>query len=84
MYELDIENKLILISGKDEFIENANKIINNRQEKCEILDCYEMMQANENLEKILDNHEKVVNTTGEKYPSEVFLGYMGTGTLLAK
>ena len=84
LYELDIENKLILIKGKDEFIEKANKIINDRKEKCDILNCYEMMQANESLEKILDKHEKIVNTSGEKYPSEVFFGYMGTGTLLAK
>lgn len=84
LYELDIENKLILISGSNEFIENANKIINNREEKCEILDCYEFVQGKENLEKILDKHEMIVNTTGEKYPNEVFFGYVGTGTILTK
>ena len=75
LYEADIENKLILISGKDEFINKANKIINERNEKCEILDCYEMMQGNKKLEQILDEHEKVVNTAGEKYPQEIFSGY---------
>ena len=67
LYEADIKNKLILISGKDEFIDTANKIINERNEKCEILDCYEMMQGNGKLQQILDMHEKVVNTSGEKY-----------------
>ena len=75
LYETDIEDKLILISGRDEFIKTANKIINERNEKCEILDCYEMMQGNEKLEQILDEHEKVVNTAGEKYPQEIFSGY---------
>ena len=65
LYEADIENKLILISGKDEFIDTANKIINERNEKCEILDCYEMMQGNEKLVQILDRHEKVVNTSAQ-------------------
>ena len=75
LYELDIENKLILISGTDEFIKNANRIINNRGEKCEILDCYEMTQGSDRLEQILDKHEMVVNTTGEKNPNEVFMSY---------
>ena len=75
LYEADIENKLILINGNDDFIERANQIISERKEKCEILDCYELLQGKENLEKILDEHEKVVNTIGEKSPYEVFPGY---------
>lgn len=75
LYEADIENKLILVNGNDEFIERANQIINERKEKCEILDCYEILQGKEKLEKILDKHEKVVNTTGERNPYDIFPCY---------
>lgn len=75
LYENDIKDKLLVISGKDEFINEANKIITNRKESCTILNCYEMMQGSSRLQEILDEHDKVVNTSGEKYPEEVFTGY---------
>lgn len=75
LYECDVKNKLILISGKDEFMNEANKIINNKNERCTILNCYEMVQGSSELQEILDNHDKVVNTSGERYPEEVFTGY---------
>ena len=34
-----------------------------------------MMQGSANLQEILDNHDKVVNTSGEHKPEEVFTGY---------
>lgn len=73
--KLNLTNKLILISGSNEFLNKANSIINNKEENCTILNCYEMMQANENLNQILDAHDMVVNTSGEKKPEEVFTGY---------
>lgn len=73
--EADIKDKILIISGKDEFLNEANKIIENRKENCTILNCYEIMQGSSNLQKILDEHDKVVNTSGEKYPEEVFTGY---------
>ncbi len=76
LYESDVKDKLILISGSDEFIEEANKIINYKKEDCTILDCYEMMQGSSKLQEILDEHDKVVNTSGEKYKEEVFAGYV--------
>lgn len=75
LYESDIKDKLILISGNDEFMEEANKIITRRAEKCTILNCYEMMQGSAKLQEILDKHDKIVNTSGEKYKEEVFTGY---------
>lgn len=76
LYECDVENKLILISGNDQFMNKANAILTNKKENCTILNCYEMLQANSKLQKILDEHDKVVNTAGEKNPEEVFTGYM--------
>lgn len=73
--EVNIQDKFLLISGSDEFMKEANAIINNKEESCTILNCYEMMQGSERLQEILDNHDKVVNTSGEKYPEEIFTGY---------
>lgn len=75
LHECDIKNKLILINGKNEFINEANKIINDRKEECITLDCYEMMQITSHLQEILDQHSGIVNTSGEKSPEEVFTGY---------
>lgn len=75
LYECDIKNKLIIINGKDNFIREANNIIQDRMEKCTILNCYEILQGSNNLQLILDSHDKVVNTTGEHNPEEVFIGY---------
>ena len=33
------------------------------------------MDGSARLQEILDMHDKVVNTAGEKYPEEVFTGY---------
>lgn len=75
LYECDIENKLLLINGDEKFINEANKIINDRKESCKILNCYELIQETTDLQEILDKHDKVVNTSGEKYPFEIFTGY---------
>lgn len=76
IYECDIKDKLILISGNEDFMKEANKIVVNRKENCIILNCFEMMQGSEKLQEILDAHEKVINISGEKNPQEVFEGYV--------
>lgn len=73
--ESDLTNKIILINGSKQFIDEANAIVNNKEEKCTIINCYEIMDGSKNLQEILDMHDKVVNTAGEKYPEEVFTGY---------
>ena len=76
LLECDLKGKLVLIGGSDEFMKEANKIITNRGEDCTILNCYEMMQGSSKVQEILDEHDKVVNTSGEKNPEEVFFGYV--------
>lgn len=75
LYESDVQDKLVLVCGNEEFINKANEIIKEKEEKCTILNCYEMVQSKEKLEEILDKHDMVVNTSGEKYPEELFTGY---------
>ena len=75
LIDANLNEKLILIKGSKEFIKEANEIINHKKENCTILNCFEMMQGSEKLQEILDSHDKVVNTSGEKFPQEVFIGY---------
>ena len=75
LYECDIKNKLIIINGRDNFIREANEILDNKTEECTILDCYEILQGSEDLQRILESHDKVVNTSGEHNPEEIFTGY---------
>jgi len=75
LYEADIKDKLVLVYGEEEFLNNANTIINSRKENCTILNCYEIVQESTKLENILDKHDKIVNTSGEKFAGEVFTGY---------
>lgn len=82
LYNINVQDKLILVYGNDEFIKEANIIINNKNEECEILNCYEIIQGSSKLQEILDRHDKVVNTSGEKYPEEVFTGYTQKVTVI--
>ena len=67
----------IIIVGNEEYIENANKIIEKKIKTGEIniIDCYEVMQFNNNIDSILKNNEKVINTSGEKTIDEMFEGF---------
>lgn len=81
----EIKNKIqeqengnnIIIIGKEDYIENTNKIIENKVKTGEVnvIDCYEVMEFNNNMENILKNHEKIINTSGEKTVEESFEGF---------
>ena len=67
----------IIVIGDEKYIENANEIIEEKIKTGEIniVNCYEVMQFNNNIENILKNHEKVINTSGEKTIQEMFDGF---------
>lgn len=81
----EIKNKIqeqengnnIIIIGKEDYIENTNKIIENKvkQGEVNVIDCYEVMEFNNNMENILKNHEKIINTSGERSVEESFEGF---------
>ena len=75
LLKLNLKNKLILVNGTNEYIKEVNNIINKKEENCVILNCFDMIQGSEHLQEILDYHDKIVNTSGEKNPSEIFTGY---------
>ena len=72
---------LIIIKGSKEYIKTVNKNIERSIEKnkiknnIKIIDCYEVMEFNEGIQEILDEHDKILNTSGEKEINDIFEGY---------
>ena len=77
---------LIIVNGNKDFIEKVNinidKYIENNKNKIEkintkikIVDCYEIVEFNGSIVEILDKHDKILNTSGEKEINEVFEDY---------
>lgn len=86
---LEKENEgevLIIVNGTKKYIEKVNifldKYIQNNLEKIQktnvkikIINCYEIIEFNGSIVEILDNHDKILNTSGEKEINEVFEDY---------
>ncbi len=71
---------IILISGNKNYIEvtnnNINKWLENANIKSiKIIDFFEVTEFNNDIVNILDGHDKILNTSGEREISEVFGGY---------
>ena len=83
--ENNIENLYIIINGDNEYVEKINEKVERINEKNQknvtIIDCYEVLQVNQEINKILNNHDKILNTSGEKEISEVFQGYQKDNNL---
>lgn len=73
------EEILMLIKGSKEYIktvnENIERSIQKNKVNIKIVDCYEVMEFNEGIQEILDRHDKILNTSGEKEISDIFEGY---------
>ena len=81
---IDKENNIILISGSKAFIDGTNcnmkKFFEENIDKFEdvnikVINCYEVGDFNFNITAILQQHDKILNTSGEKEINEVFEGY---------
>lgn len=83
--ENNIENLYIIINGDNEYVgkinERVERINEKNQKNVTIIDCYEVLQVNQEINKILNNHDKILNTSGEKEISEVFQGYQKDNNL---
>ena len=71
---------IILINGSKDYIEKNNCNIEKWLEKSsvsniKIINFFEVTDFNSNIVEILNNHDRVFNTSGEKEISEVFDGY---------
>ena len=65
----DIENIEIINSNINKWLEKANI------KSIKIIDFFEVTEFNNNIVNILDGHDKILNTSGEREISEVFDGY---------
>lgn len=74
-------NYVILVNGKKNYIDMVNKYIekwlqkNKVQHEIKIINCYEITEFNYNITEILDSHDKIINTSGEREIQEVFEDY---------
>ena len=75
----------IIIEGNKGRIEYINRNISKWTEKQEkkiarkqirIINCYEVTEFNENLQDILDKHDKILNTSGIHEIQELYNGYV--------
>ena len=71
---------IILISGNKNYIEVINNNINKWHKKTniksiKIINFFEVTEFNNDIVNILDGHDKILNTSGEREISEVFDGY---------
>ena len=80
--ELETNQELIIfINGNKEFIDKYNKKLTRYFEtqlirnKIKIINCYEVIEFNGSITHILDEHDKILNTSGEKEIKEIFIDY---------
>lgn len=77
----DNQEFIIFINGSKEFIEKQNKKLDKYFEthfienNVKIINCFEITNYEGNVSNILDNHDKILNTSGEKEIEEVFPEY---------
>ncbi|MBP3255417.1 MAG: hypothetical protein J6M60_02875 [Clostridia bacterium] len=82
IYNKDNKEKVLIINGEKEFVENINKRIEKyfKTHKVngiiKIVNCFEITGLDGNISDILDEHDKVLNTSGERAIEEVFTDYV--------
>ena len=75
------KNITIMVNGTKKFIDNIGKNIerwteqNKSVSNIKIINCYEITELNYNITKILDENNKILNTSGEREKQDVFEGY---------
>lgn len=77
----DYNDKIIIVNGSKDFIEKKNKKIHNYLNthkingKIKIINCYEIVNYDGSITDILNQHDKVLNTSGEREIEDIFKGY---------
>lgn len=78
------KEEIIIINGTKEFIEAKNKKLeqylqtHHIKQKVKIINCYEVIALDGEISSILDEHDKILNTSGEKEITEIFQDYQRT------
>ena len=80
IYLNNMKENIIIVCGNKDYIDLANNVIEKLKtmqiNKITIINCYEVMQFNNNVKEILDKHDKILNTSGEMEIEKVFEGYV--------
>lgn len=88
----NIENSkeiIIIVNGGKDFIKNKNEKIEKYIEtheinkKVKIINCFEVIEYNGSISDVLEEHDMVLNTSGEREISELFGDYENKKVLKA-
>ena len=75
---------IIFVNGSKNYIDIVNENVDKwicknvdklKKVKFKIVNCYEVTDFNSSIKEILDMHDKILNTAGEKEINEIFEGY---------
>ena len=70
----NIKNEdIIVIAGKKDFIEKINSLVFNFDANFTLINCFEIDDFNENLEKIIKSYDKILYTNGIREIKELYL-----------
>lgn len=70
--EESLENKYILVMGSNGFIERVNQNLENKNDDFTVINCFEIYQAEKNIDEIIEKHSKLVNSSGEMDIDKIF------------
>ena len=65
----NLKDSIIIIVGSNQFIKDKHEIIS---EENIVISCYAIMQDITKIEKVLEESDKILNTTGVKEITEIF------------
>lgn len=60
------DNDIVIVAGREEFINRINRLISNFHTNFTLVNCFEINNFEEDIEKIINNHSKMLNTKGIK------------------
>lgn len=72
------KNSTYIIAGSSDYISTINKQFDEKENSnnITIINCFPSLDKNLNLQDILSNHSKILNTSGIKEINEVFPSYL--------
>ena len=73
--------KYIIINGNEKYVREINKMLNKYKKNHKdadlvLINCYDIIEFNKNIGSILENTDKILNTSGEHEIEEIFPEYV--------
>ncbi len=75
------KTKYIIINGTEKYVREINKMLkkykkNHKEGKLVLINCYNIVEFNRNIGTILENTDKILNTSGEHEIEKIFPEYI--------